>query len=120
LDTTESPRVKEKVIRRVDQTSEAKSSLELEPDNPEDPLWSLDRKRPEKGSKTTHQSSEKGEVMNVVDIHNHCGPYNSTSKVEEQVGKAIAKMDKPGVTLVSSRPQRVRKPPDFYQAGSSN
>jgi hypothetical protein len=112
-DTTGSHRVEEEEV----QASGEKSSLELEPDNPGDPVWRVDRKRPGKGSKTTHQSKEKGEVMNVVDIHNLCGPYNPASKPEEQIGKAMAKMDKPGVTLVSSRPQRQRRTPDFYQAG---
>jgi hypothetical protein len=112
---TESHRVEEEEV----QASGEKSSLELEPEDPGDPVWLLDRKRPDKGSKTTHQSKDKGEIMNVVDIHNLCGPYKKESKVEEQIGKAMAKMDKPGVTLVSSRPQRVRKPPDFYQAGFS-
>jgi hypothetical protein len=97
--------------------------LELEPDDPRDPTWKLKRKLPGKGVNPTHPKTRtkgpKGEVMDVVDIHHHCGPYNPRLGVEEQVGKEIAKMHKPGVEVVSSRHQRVRKRPDFYQAGYS-
>jgi hypothetical protein len=100
-----------------------KTSLELEPDDPGDPTWKLKRKLPDKGPKTTHPVERAkgpgGEVMDVVDIHQHCGPYNPRLRVEEQIGKAKAKMDKPGVEMVSSRPQRVRRKPEYYQAGFS-
>jgi hypothetical protein len=105
-------------------TEEAdKTSLELEPDDPSDPTWKFKRKLPSKGTKPIHPKtgakSPKGEVMDVVDIHQHCAPYNPRLNVEEQIGKAMAKLVKPGVEVVHSRPQRVRKTPDYYQAGFS-
>jgi hypothetical protein len=100
-----------------------RTSLELEPEDPRDPSWKLKRKLPAKGVSPTHPTnrakSPKGEVMDVVDIHHHCGPYNPRLGVEEQIGKAIAKMNKPGVEVVSSRPQRTKRRPDYYQAGYS-
>jgi hypothetical protein len=97
--------------------------LELEPDDPRDPTWELRRKLPDKAVNTPHPKKKakgpKGEVMDVIAIHNHCGPYNPRLGIEEQIGKAMAKMDKPGVEVVSSRPQRDRRRPDYYQAGFS-
>jgi hypothetical protein len=96
------------------------STLALESDDLRDPFWKCQRRRPDKSKSTgtkTRAKGQKGEILNVIDVHGQGGPYNSASKIEEQIGKAIVKMDKPGVEMVSTRPKRDRKPPDFFQAG---
>jgi hypothetical protein len=96
------------------------TSLALETDDLSDPIWKLERKRPDREGNTAadpRAKGLKGEILEVVDVHRAGGPYNPAVPVEEQIIKAIAKMEKPGVEMVSSRPQRVRKPPDFFQAG---
>jgi hypothetical protein len=106
---------------REEAASTGTPDLELVPEDSRDPTWKLRRKLPSKGVSTTHPNTRskgpKGEEMDVADIHHHCGPYNPRLGIEEQIGKAVAKMDRPGVEMVSSRPQRVRKRPDYYQAG---
>jgi hypothetical protein len=121
---TASDHREEEVPKVAPPGGDEKSLLELESNDPSDPIWKLRRKLPDKENKATHpdrranKKGEKGEILNVVDIHQSCGPYSSNSRVEEQIGKAMAKMNIPGVEMVSSRPQRVRRPPDFYQAGT--
>ena len=88
-----------------------------------DPIWKLDRKRPDRDGSTsteTRAKGQKGQILNVIDVHKLCGPYNPASKVEEQIGKDVAKMDQPGEEMVSTRPKRERRRPDFYQAGFTN